>query len=72
MSLLKWIACGIAFLLFSGMVGMLVGKVIEFSRSADDDLTPEEYGMARTRSPDRQRQKMRLKRVRIGKVRVGA
>jgi len=71
-SILKWVAYGIAFLLFSGLLSVLVGRVIEFSQPADDQLVPGEYGMAKAKNPDRQRQKMRLKRLRIGRMRVGA
>jgi len=69
---LKWAVYVIAFLLFSGLAGILVGRVIEFSQPTDDPLLPGENGMAKAKNPDRQKQKMRLKRARIGRIRVGA
>jgi hypothetical protein len=45
--LLKWIVYGIAILLLSGVVGILVGKVIGFSESTEDGRVPEKYGIAK-------------------------
>ena len=72
MYLVKWIVYGVAILLASGIAGILAGKIIGFSESPDDESVPNEYETAGIKSVNRRKLRMRLKRVRIGRVRVDA